>query len=266
VVPKQEATYNLRISDVHIYSNDYTTSNVFTGEYYNTELGDLGTVTVTGDATLPTATLSNWGSGCENLLLQGRHGFKASAMSADDVFTYTGPAAGQYSVTFDSRTDVNVIINGRTYWSPAGDTVYVSAPDGTLNFSYYIDSWYDSNQTFFGFGVTAIQCNEGIETGSIGSVYSGDSYADSDVLPALDDGEEITVAVSGPTDEKASVIAAIYDENGRMIGFDLVEVSFANGCAVANVGLENSAQADSMTLMLLDSFFAPFTAARTYTR
>lgn len=267
VVPKQEATYQVEISRVDCENSydDSITSNLFVGNYWNSGMGDVGTFPVTGDTALPTVYLTNWYANTEDLLFQSRHGFFHDEIDSLPTFTYSYPVSEPQwiEVTFDPRTDVNLYVNGSYCGSPNGpQSVYVE--DGTINITIDGDSYYSDQ--YFGFGITAIQSNEPLTDAGFGAVYTGDTYDADKVLPTLDSGDEITVSLSGPTDESASVLAAIYDDLGRMIGLRLVEVNFTNGSAKASVGFENSAAAESMKLMLLDDLLSPFTSALTYTR
>lgn len=197
-----------------------------------------------------------WDEGSEDYVLQSAHGISGTA--GPITYTYTYPGAGSLQVTFSDRTDISLTVNGRSYdaYSLAGNTVEISGDQLTV----VMPELTGSSSRRFGFAVEKVEPvgTAAVETGAA-AVYTASGSAKGVVLADVKAGEPLYVSLVGGTDGQAnSLLGAVYDENGVMLGVAVVDVSFAGGSCTARLRFnEQFDQAVTLKLFLLDGDGVP---------
>ena len=204
--------------------------------------------------------LLTWGDGIEEMYVQSEHGISAdSGISGTYSATYEG--ATSLKVSFSFRTDVDLSINDTRYAAAdlAGKTITLTGD--TLNICYAAKA--NSEAYFYGFAVTGIEPvypqSFTPESGVI-SVYGANGSAEEAILADLAAGNEIRVSLLGGETVSADsvLIAAVYGENGKLIGTDLAEPVFTQDLGTAVLELDPCAGAADLRLMLITpDLFAP---------
>jgi len=205
-------------------------------------------------------TLATWYDDADENVLQSAHGIDESTGTL--TYTYTYPGATSLGVTFHERTDTDLTINGEEYYAHnlSGYTknIDVSATNGTLT----IEITHDGSDLVYGFGIVSIVPYYGepwVTEPTIASVYSEGGSSEEIVMSDLLDGKNVYVSMVAPENVTSGVlIAAIYDENDKLVDVYVADMAFNDcGNAAQMLEYETVEGAETIRIMFLNDDWVP---------
>lgn len=253
------STYRL-----HVYSNDNSSVVDTAFRYINQDGSTTKSYTQADIHTVPSSgsnvvdfTLPCWNDGSENYVLQSEHGIDSSIGTV--TYTYTYPAdAEALNVTFSSRTDAALTVNGSSYGSSlAGQTVQVTGNTLTVTMTP-TNSAYNK---IYGFAVERVEPVNGAEitAPAVAAVYTPSGSSEAIIMDDLRSGEAVRVSlVSGSiSPETTTLLGVLYDASGRMLETVLVPVDLSDGSDTASLSFEEYGEAVTFKLLLTDGVWIP---------
>lgn len=219
---------------------------------------DIYTVPASGSDTV-NFTPMLWDDGSENYVLQSDHGFTQIPETLTYTYTHPGnPTA--LKVTFSARTDVNLLINGKTYVASSfQENPTIEVTGDTLTVTMSATSYYNGA---FGFAVEKVEAVGATSTVGAAALYSDSGSAASNIISDLKDGgaAHVTLVSDGTMYGRYYLLGAIYDKNGAMLDITYVPVDFdySTGTYTASLNFDEMyGQATTFKLFLTNSAWTP---------
>ena len=218
------------------------------------------TVPESGEQTIDFA-LATWESGAEDCIFQSKHGVTSADGTLTYTYTYPDPdgKVTSLSVVYSDRTTSGYYtVNGTEMYLYGGK--YDSYSGNTITITFTPSSSYPS----YGFGIVSIIPNfsdGSVTEPALTNVYTKDGSSNAQIMSAIADGKPVYTSITAPSGTSGTLIAAVYDDTGRMLDVILEPVSFENtetsysGLVFGNSTLdfEPLEGAAKLKIMLIDS-------------
>ena len=227
------------------------------GSVVDSKNAEVYTVPYNNNLNIVDFTPIMWDDGSENYLLQSEHGF--DRISEPITYTYTYPGATSLNVTFSSRTDRHLTVNGQMYmyFDLAGQTITVDGDTLTV----VVPSYYDYGIRRFGFAVekvTPAGIGDVVQTGAA-AVYTPSGSSEKAIMDSVKAGQPVRVSLVSQDDPyyQYSLTGAIYDADGMLLDIVQVPVIFDGGTCTASLDFEQYGQAVTLKIFLMDKRLSP---------
>lgn len=196
-----------------------------------------------------------WDDGAEDYVLQSDHGFTGLDQAA--TYTYTCPGATSLEVTFSSRTDCFVKVNGTRYnpYDLAGETITVTGDTLTVE----LETISQGMHAYYGFAVEQVTANgvTDVQPGAA-AAYTASGSDSQSILEDIQRGEPLHLTLVGIKNMRLLAAAAIYDENGALLDIALAEVYSESGSWSASMQFDEAyGQTATVKVFLADGFGIP---------
>lgn len=208
-------------------------------------------------------TLATWDDGAEENLLQSAHGINNATDELTYTFTY--PGATWLAVTFNNRTDTDVTINNQKYYyyylQNSVQYIDVSETSGTMTIS--VEAPYSDR--YYGFGIVSIvpyYGSEAVTVPTITSVYTEGGSDESIIMADLQDGKAVFVSMAAPAETSGTMIAAVYDSDGKMLDAAVSHMTFEEEYASAMLEFDQAEDAVKLQIMFVNAEWTPVMSAK----